>query len=40
MTKDTYCPDALSQINITRVDVEANRNAINDLVNATDYLLE
>ena len=32
--------DALSLINITRVDVEANRHAINDLVNATDYLLE
>ena len=32
--------DALSLINITQVDVEANRHAINDLVNATDYLLE
>ena len=32
--------DALSLINITQVDVEANRHAINGLVNATDYLLE
>ena len=32
--------EALSLINITRVDVEDNRHAINDLINATDYLLE
>ena len=32
--------EALSLINITRVDVEDNRHAINDLVNATGYLME
>ena len=32
--------EALSLINITRVDVEGNRHAINDLVNATDYLMQ
>ena len=32
--------EALSLINITRVDVGDNRHAINDLINATDYLLE
>ena len=32
--------EALSLINITRVNVEDNRHAINDLINATDYLLE
>ena len=31
--------EALSLINITRIDVEDNRHAINDLINATDYLL-
>ena len=32
--------EALSLINITRIDVEDNRHAINDSINATDYLLE
>ena len=32
--------EALSLINITRVNVKDNRHAINDLVNATDYLLK
>ena len=35
-----HLSEALSLINITRVDVEDNRYAINDLINATDYLLE
>ena len=36
----TFLSEALSLINITRVNVEDNRHAINDLINATDYLLE
>ena len=32
--------EALSLINITRVNVEDNRHAINDLIDATNYLLE
>ena len=35
-----FLSEALSLINITRVDVEDNRHAINDLVNATDYSMQ
>ena len=32
--------EVISLINITRVDVKDNRHAINDLINARNYLLE
>ena len=38
--QEALLSETLSLINTTRVDVEDNRHAINDLINATDYLLE